>query len=145
MKRLTFAIALLSIGVLSCTNDTPDNSLNGSWTVLSFEDLTTGTTEFKTEENSWNRDINVQFNDRTSPKTISGTNISNQIEGQFSYAAQNQFIVADFFASTKVNQPRWADEFLVALLDKNLTFEITNDVLVINYDNNSKRVTLKRN
>jgi hypothetical protein len=143
MKRLILAIGLLSIGVFSCTNDTIDNSLKGSWTVLSFQNLTTGTTEFKTQENSWDKDINVKFDDTVNPKTLSGTNITNQISGELSFVGQNQFKVSNL-GSTYVNQPRWADDFLVAILDPNLSFKATGERLVIFYDNKTKSVTLKR-
>jgi hypothetical protein len=144
MKTI-FLIIGLSIGIFSCDNDDNfDNSLNGSWTVFSFEDLTTGTTEFKTQDNSWNKDIKIQINDIGNPKTISGMNITNQIFGEFSYTAPNQFRVSEYFASTKVNQPRWADEFVIAILDPNLSFEVARDRLKILYDNNTKSVTLTR-
>ena len=143
MKRLSLVIGLLLIGIFSCTNDTFDNSLNGSWTVFSFQNLTTGTTEFKTQENSWDKDIKVKFDDTVNPKTLSGTNITNQIFGEFSFVGQNQFKVSNL-GSTEVNQPRWADEFLVAILDQNLSFKITSDRLVIFYNNKTKSVTLKR-
>jgi len=143
MKRLILVIGLLLIGIFSCTNDTFDNSLNGSWTVFSFQNLTTGTTEFKTQENSWDKDIKVKFDDTVNPKTLSGTNITNQIFGEFSFVGQNQFKVSNL-GSTEVNQPRWADEFLVAILDQNLSFKITSDRLVIFYNNKTKSVTLKR-
>jgi hypothetical protein len=143
MKKLILAIGLLSIGTLSCTSDTFDNSLNGSWTVFSFDNLTTGTTEFRTQENSWNKEIKVKFDDTGNPKTISGTNITNHIFGEFNYDGKIHFTVSNL-GSTDANQPRWADEFLIAILDQNLTFKITNDRLLIFYDNNSKRVTLKR-
>jgi hypothetical protein len=143
MKKLVLAIGFFLIGILSCTNESFDNSLNGSWTVLSFENLAAGTTEFKTQENSWNKDIKIQFQDTENPKIISGTNITNQISGKFSYVGQNQFRVSNL-GSTYVAQPKWADEFVVAILDQDLTFKITNNRLVIHYDNNSKSVTLKR-
>ena len=143
MKRLILAIGFLSIGFFSCTYDSFDNSLKGSWTVFSFEKLKTGTIEFKTQENSWDKDIKIKFDDTVNPKTISGTNITNQIFGEISLSGQNQFKVSNL-GSTEVNQPRWADEFIVAILDQNLTFKITNDRLVIFYDNKAKSVTLKR-
>jgi hypothetical protein len=144
MKNLMLAIGFFSIGVLSCTNESFDNSLNGTWTVYSFENLTTATTEYKTQENSWNKEIQVQIDETKNPKNISGTNTTNQISGELSLVAQNQFIVSNL-ASTKVNQPRWADEFITALLDPNLTFEVSYNKLVIYYANNTKRVTLNRN
>src|SRR5438128_2061089 len=115
MKKLILAIGFFLIGILSCTNESFDNSLNGSWTVLSFENLATGTTEFKTQENSWNKDIKIQFQDTENPKIISGTNITNRISGKFSYVGQNQFRVSNL-GSTYVAQPRWADEFVVAIV-----------------------------
>lgn len=113
MKKLIFALGLLSVCMISCNTDsTNGNSLNGSWVVSSFENLTTGAIEFKTQQNSWNKDIKVRFEDASNPKTISGMNISNQIFGEFSYVGQNGFRVIKL-GSTEVNQPRWADEFIV--------------------------------
>jgi hypothetical protein len=143
MKKIILAIGLFLIGILGCTNESFDNSLNGSWTVVSFENLATGTTESKTQENSWNKDITIQFQDTKNPKIISGTNITNQISAEFNYVGQNQFRVSNL-GSTYVAQPRWADEFVVAILDQDMTFKVTNDKLVIHYDKNSKSVTLKR-
>jgi hypothetical protein len=143
MRKILLAIGVFSMVILGCTNEKVDNSLNGSWTVLSFENLTTGATEFKTQENSWDKDIKVQFHDTNNPNIISGTNITNQISGEFNYVGQNQFAVSNL-ASTYVGQPRWADEFVVAILDQDLTFKIADDKLVIYYDNNSKSVTLTR-
>lgn len=143
MIRLIFSIGFLSIGMFSCTDDTYNNSLNGSWKVFSFQNVTTGTIEFKTQENSWNKEIKVKFDDTVNPKTISGINITNQIFGEFSYVGQNQVKVSNL-GSTEANQPRWADEFLVAMLDQNLTFKITHDRLVMYYNNKTKSVTLRR-
>jgi hypothetical protein len=137
-------ISVISIGIFSCTYDAIDNhSINGTWVVISFQNLITGVTEFKTQENSWNKDIIVTFDDSKTPKTISGTNISNEIFGEFIYINQDQFKVTKL-GSTYVNQPRWADEFLKAIADQSLTFKVVGDRLVINYDNASKNVTLKR-
>jgi hypothetical protein len=142
MKHL-LTLALLSIGILSCTSDKYENTLNGSWTVVSFQNLTTQTTEMKTQENSWNKEIRVTFTDTWNSKNISGINITNQIYGEFSFKAKNQIIVSNLM-STEVNQPRWADEFILALLDQNLTFKIINNRLTLYYKNKTKSVTLKR-
>ena len=143
MKKLILVIGFYSVGFLSCTNETFDNSLNGSWTVFSFENLTTGTTELRNEENSWNKEIKVKFDNNVYPKTISGINTTNHIFGEFSLVGQNQFKVLNLM-STDANQPRWADEFLVAIQDQNLSLKIIYDRLVIYYDNKSKSVTLTR-
>ena len=145
MKRIvpTIAILILSNCIFNCSSDTPDNSIKGSWRVYSFQNLTAGTTELKTEENSWNKDIIVQFNYNANHNTITGTNITNQISGDFMIVGQDQFKVSNL-ASTYINQPRWADEFLTAILDQNLNYEITNNRLVIYYDNKTKSVTLHR-
>jgi hypothetical protein len=144
MKKLIFAFGLLSVCVLSCTTDAIDkNSLNGSWVVYSFEDLATGVVELKTQQNSWNKDIKITFEDALNPKAISGINISNQFFGEFSYVSQNGFRVSKL-GSTEVNQPRWADQFMSAILDPSLTFEVGQDNLIIYYRKKSKRVRLKK-
>jgi hypothetical protein len=143
MRKIILTIGLLSMSILSCTDEAFDGSLNGSWTVFSFENLITGATEFKTQENSWNMNINIQFDDTKSPKIISGTNTTNQVLGEFSYIEQNQFRVSSLM-STRVSQPKWADEFTRAIQDQDLTFKIAKNQLVIYYENNSKSMTLNR-
>jgi len=140
MRKIVLAVALFSLGITSCSYDSINsNSLNGTWTVLSFTNLVTNVTEFKTQENSWNMAIKVTFDD--SKKTISGTNISNELFGEFNYVGTQQFRVTNL-GSTYVYQPRWANEFLRVLTDGDLPFRITNGNLVIYYQNKSKSVTL---
>ncbi len=144
MKTGILVIGLFLISVLRCTEEEFDNSLNGSWTVFSFENLVTGTTEFRNQENSWGKEIRVTFDDTVDPKTISGINTTNQIFGEFTLVGNSRFAVSNL-GSTYANQPRWSDQFLKAILDPNLTFRISKDRLIISYDNRTKRVTLMRN
>lgn len=143
MKKIILVILLVSIELQGCTDEISHDSLNGSWTVFSFQNLATGTTEFRTQENSWNKNITVQFDVTGNPKTISGKNTTNNISGEFNYVGENQFQVSNL-QSTYVNQPRWAFEFITAITSQDLTFEIIDDTLVISYDNKSKSVALKR-
>jgi choline kinase len=143
MAKFIYA-SIISIGIFSCTyNNLANHLIDGIWVVISFENLATGVIEYRTQENSWNKEIVVAFDDTRTPKTISGTTISNEISGEFIYVNQDQFKVTKL-ESTQIYQPRWADEFVKAIADENLTFKITDDRLVIYYANASKKVTLQR-
>lgn len=152
LSTSTLAIVIL-VGLLACLNDDAGRSvvhddpsitsLNGRWKVVSFEDYTQGTTEFKTQENSWDRDITITFNDTKHPHELSGSNITNTITGKFEYVSSRKFTVHSLF-STEVNQPTWADQFTDALLDADKTFKINHFSLRIFYSNNTKSVTLER-
>jgi hypothetical protein len=146
-------IGLVLLGQFSCTsNDISINSfkddpsittLNGTWKVVSFDDLTANTTESKTQENSWGKDIIVTFNDNTNPKLFSGKVTTNSVAGEFEYISQRQFKL-NRYGTTFVGQPVWADKFGKAVLDGNVTFGINSEELRIYYDSKTKSVTLTR-
>lgn len=151
MKLRTTIIGLLLFVQLSCSDeniditDLKDNSListlNGTWRVYSFENFTAMTTEHKTQENSWDKDITVTFDDSKSPHELSGTNITNTILGDFNYVGQRQFKM-NSLSTTQVGQPDWADMFTDAILDNEASFKINTKQLRIYYDNETKSVTL---
>ena len=151
MRIRTTIIGLMLLGQLSCSNDDFDinsfedntsiTTLNGTWKVNSFEDFSADKVEHRTQENSWDKDIIVTFDDTKNPKEISGTNIANRILGEFDYAGQRQFRVSNL-GTTDVGQPEWADKFTEAILDGDLTFKINSSGLRIYYDSKTKSVTL---
>lgn len=153
MKIRTTIVGLLLLGLISCSSDDIDinsfrddssiTTLNGTWKVVSFEDLTTNMTEFKTQENSWGKDIIVTFNDNLDPNLFSGKVTTNSVQGEFEYAGQRQFTLSRY-GSTFAGQPVWADKFGTAVLDGNVTFAINSEKLRIYYDNKTKSVTLTR-
>lgn len=151
MRIKAILVGLLLLAQWSCSeensgpNDFRDDSsitsLNGTWKVKSFEDHNTGIVEYKTQENSWNLDIIVTFDDTKNPHELTGTNTTNEISGEFDYVGQRELSVSDLF-STEVGQPAWADKFIDALIDNDATFKINNEQLRIYFDNNTKSVTL---
>jgi hypothetical protein len=153
MKIWTVIIGLILFGQLSCSTEDLDirtfnddssiTTLNGTWKVVSFEDLTTNTTEFKTQDNSWGKDIIVTFNDNLNPKLFSGKVTTNSVEGEFDYVGTRQFKLSRY-GSTFVGQPVWADKFGVAMTEGDVPFEINRDRLRIYYDNQTKSVTLTK-
>lgn len=152
MRRILFI--LLIIWNLGCSNDDVDiyrfhddseiTTLNGTWQVISFEDFTANKIEYPTQENSWNMDIIVTFDDTQTPNELTGTNISNQIFGEFEYTGQRKFKL-ETLASTYVAQPDWADKFSEAILDDDIEFKINTSGLRIYYQNKTKSVTLVKN
>lgn len=153
MRTWTVIIGLVLFGQLSCSdedldtkifNDDPSiTTLNGTWKVVSFEDLTTNTTEFKTQDNSWGKDIIVTFNDNLNPKLFSGKVTTNSVVGEFDYVGTRQFKLSRY-GSTFVGQPVWADKFGVAMTDGDVPFKINRERLRIYYDNKTKSVTLTK-
>jgi hypothetical protein len=154
MKFQTLLISLVCIAFTSCSSDdisvdsfrddTSIESLNGTWRVVSFEDFTTGTVEEKSEQNSWNLDIIVTFDDKQLPASVSGKNTTNTIHGQFAYVGQRGLQVSNLM-STYINQPPWANQFNAAILDGDVSFGINNTQLRIYYANKTKSVTFARN
>ena len=153
MRILTAIIGILLIGQLGCSSDDSviepfrdDSSimtLNGTWKVVSFEDVVANTVEYKTPENSWNKDIIVTFNDNVSPNLLSGKVTTNTVEGEFEYIGHRQFKL-NRYGTTFVAQPVWADKFGTAVLDPNVAYKINSKKLRLYYDNLTKSVTLTR-
>jgi hypothetical protein len=151
--KMRIAVTVLLLVQLSCTNDDVDISsfnddtsittLNGTWRVTSFENFTTGTAEHKTQNNSWDKDIIVTFDDTKNPRELSGTNITNKIHGKFDYVGDRQLRMSNVI-STYAAQPEWADKFTEAIGGSDLTFKINSEALRIYYDNNTNSVTLTR-
>jgi hypothetical protein len=149
----TLIIGLIIIGQISCSNEDFDinsfkddpfiTTLNGTWRVISFEDFSTNTVEYKTQENSWGKDIIVTFNDNLDPNLFSGKVTTNSVEGEFDYVGQRQFKL-NRYGTTYAGQPEWADKFGIAVLDGNVTFIINRGGLRIYYDNKTKSVTLTK-
>jgi hypothetical protein len=145
-------IALILMTQLSCHDESSDihyfaddpsiTTLNGTWKVISFEDFTTNTVEYQTEENSWNKDIIVTFNDALIPKQLSGEVTTNSVQGEFEYVGPRQFKL-NKYQSTYVGQPVWADKFGTAVTG-NVPFKINSNSLRIYCSANSKSVTLSK-
>jgi hypothetical protein len=149
----TILIGLILIAQLSCSDENSDihsftddlsiTTLNGRWRVISFEDFTTNTVEYQTQENSWDKDIIVTFNDALLPKLLSGEVTTNSVHGEFDYVGPRQFKL-NKYETTFVAQPSWADKFGTAVNDNTATFKINSDKLRIYYSNNTKSVTLAK-
>ncbi|MCO6461611.1 MAG: hypothetical protein J5I59_09420 [Saprospiraceae bacterium] len=143
MKKILFLSIFTPTLLVGCTGESFENAINGSWKVISFMDLNTGIPEFKNSENSWNRDITIKFDAFSNPKSFRGINISNEILGKFEIIGNYRFKVSELF-STEVGQPEWADRFLNALVEHELTYQVNSNLLIFYYDNKSKAIYLKR-
>ena len=141
------------IGQLSCSNedfninsfndDSSVTTLNGTWKVVSFENYTDNSREFKNQENSRGLDIIINFDDTKDPGELSGTNTTNTVFGEFEYIGIRRFKITGY-GSTYVAQPVWADQFNQAILDGEMNFRINVTGLRIYYDNETKSVSLTR-
>jgi len=146
-------ITLMLVGQFSCSKDNINvntfqddplvTTLNGTWKVISFEDLSKNTSELKSQENSWGYDIVVKFDDNKDPHEFSGVNTTNSVFGEFDYIGLRKFKLRRL-GTTFVGQPKWGDEFSKAVLDVDVTFKINNGRLRIYYYGQTRSVTLTR-
>ena len=153
MKSLIVLMVFFPLSLMQCAeedfdkysfNDNPTiESLNGTWKVISFENYTEQTVEFKNQENSWGNDIIIIFDDSKTPHELSGINTTNSIFGEFEYTGPRQFKL-HHLSTTHVNQPSWANNFNQAILDEDVHFIISQNRLRIFYDQQAKSVTLTR-
>ncbi|MEM6841629.1 MAG: hypothetical protein AAF632_05350 [Bacteroidota bacterium] len=138
-----FLIALLGcneddISDLEIRDDPSITSLNGTWKVIAYEDYEQGELITKTEENSWNMDVIITFDDTINPPSITGKNTTNSIFGSFEYTGHRSFQTAGF-ASTYVSQPEWADTFAKIFEEGEQLFIINETQLKIT--NTSRKLT----
>jgi hypothetical protein len=146
-------IGLVYFGLLSCSNDNFDinsfyddssiTTIDGTWKVLSFENYTDNSREFRNQANSNGLDISIIFNDTKDPHELSGTNTTNTVFGEYEYIGTRKFKIINY-GTTYVAQPVWADKFNHAILDGEVNFKINLTELRIYYDNETKSVTLTR-
>lgn len=153
MKNLIgfFIVLLLMVGCSddqvndfnSFEEDTSITTLNGTWKVVSFEDLENNTVEFKTEENSWGYDIIITFDDSQDPHSIAGKNTTNSVSGDFDYIASRQ-IKVNRLVSTRVGQPEWGNKFSQALGEGDISFIVNAKKLRFLYDDGGKSITFSK-
>ena len=153
MRIQALIIGLTILGQVSCSDseiaidslkdNSSQTSLNGTWKVISFEDYNLNTVEVKDQANSWGLDIVVTFDDTSTPSVLSGKNTTNTIAGDFNYTGIRKFKV-NLLNTTKVAQPVWANKFSEAILDTNISYNISGSELTVYYDNNTKNMKLKR-
>ncbi|MBK9256537.1 MAG: hypothetical protein IPM42_13700 [Saprospiraceae bacterium] len=153
MNIRTLLIGLLIFGQLSCSNNDDDihsfkdktsiSSINGIWKVISYENYTTNTREFKNQENSTGLDIIITFDDSQEPHKFFGKNTTNSVFGEFEYLDTRVLKILNF-GTTEIAQPEWGNKFNEVFMESELNFKINNNGLRIFYDNNTKSVTLTK-
>ncbi|MEQ8471750.1 MAG: hypothetical protein RIC35_11215 [Marinoscillum sp.] len=151
MKKLQLDLLILIL-ITACSegmdlvvinDDASIQSINGTWKVLSFENFHNNTVTYPNEENSWNKEISITFDDSSSPHQYSGRNITNSIFGEFHYTDERGFEV-ERMGTTYVGQPELGNLFARALLDDNIRYEINSTHLRIYFDEQMQSVTLER-
>lgn len=151
MKSIrTFIISLICFGItfMSCKKKEiePANKLNGTWKVVSYNDLILKTSVTKNSSNTWpdfnNGDISVNFKNSNSTKgIISGKNVTNQFNGEYSIMPENQIIINNLIM-TEINEPQWAIMF--HQIEKAENFNILGTQLTIFYNQNKNSITLEK-
>lgn len=153
-KRLTrFIVLIIAFFQQACSysaldlsyfeDDATISSINGTWTVVSFEDLVSNERAFPSSTTTWDMEITITFDDSENPHHFHGINATNSFSGDYVYVGNRSFRSLLFFTS-EVNEPPWARQFRAAVVDPALTFKVSNEQLKIYYANQTKSVTLVR-
>ena len=151
MKSIrTFIISLISVVIIfmSCTKEETElaNKLNGTWKVVSYNDLILKTSVTKNSSNTWtdfnNGDVSVSFNNSSSTRgTISGLKVTNQFSGEYLIINENQINIGNLI-TTEINEPQWAIMF--HQIEKAESFNISGRILTIFYNQNKNSITLEK-
>lgn len=131
----------------SCSKEESiDNTIEGNWIVISFEDYQDSTSITKTEVNTWsdfnNGDItvNFSFSDNLNGK-LSGKNITNNFNGDFRISSDKKLAIENTIW-TEINEPEWGRLFHSIILAE--SYEINTDQLIIYYNNKENGIVLER-
>jgi hypothetical protein len=124
-------------------DDPSIRSIEGTWQVEYFYDLSAKERIEKSKDNSWGYDIEITFQENTIDTTFAGSNTTNQIAGQYAYRGERTIEILNL-SSTFVNQPEWANLFVDAILDDTVRFAADRETLRFYYEDDSRYVSLKR-
>jgi hypothetical protein len=122
-------------------------AIEGSWTVISFDDNVSMTKIIKTEANTWsqynNGDNSVSFTPTsTSAGIISGINVTNSFSGSFEIYSDT-ITVANPLVWTQEAEPLWGRLF--HSIEAVETYELKGDTLIIFLNQKNNSITLKKN
>ncbi|PIV17072.1 MAG: hypothetical protein COS42_06715 [Flavobacteriales bacterium CG03_land_8_20_14_0_80_35_15] len=146
-KCSKFGLILFVFLLHSCSKEESiDNTIEGNWIVISFEDYQDSTSITKTEQNTWsdynNGDITVNFSFSNNLNgNLSGKNITNTFYGDFRISSDNKLVIENTIW-TFINEPEWGRLFHSIILAE--SFEINTDQLIIYYNNKENGIVLER-
>ncbi len=124
-------------------DDKSIQTINGTWRLISFEDLVNKKVELNNETNSRGQDVIITLDDTMTPPVFSGVNTTNRLEGGFEYISTRQMKIQTLF-TTEVVQPDWGNKFSTALVSGHLDFIVSSRRLRFYYDNRLKSMTFEK-
>ena len=154
---LYIAIVLIIISG-SCTKESiqyfqDDTSLDapyGSWKLVSRENYATNQVFYK-DQNDVQRycnnpagcDIILTFSRSNTANVISGHTITNEVYGDFTFAADLRQITITSFGGTKVGEPAWSDNIWDNILDIG-KYKINGQYLRLYMNSKQESLTFQR-
>jgi hypothetical protein len=145
MKKLFLLFWIIAISV-SCEksqvdrnfdDDSSINNIDGTWVVISYEDVKNPITR-KYDVESWNgMDVILTF----AKDSLYGRNTTNSVMGN--YTLENRTVHVIRYGGTKIGQPAWGNMFSDAV-HKLDSFKINSNQLRFYYNDNKNSVTLSR-
>jgi hypothetical protein len=146
MNKLLLVIGIIFI-TIGCNKiqlhsnlnyDQSIQSINGSWVVVSYEDLVNNTVVLKKDVDSWNGlDVVLTF----ATDSLYGRNTTNDVFGNFTLSGNSIHVIR--YGGTKVGQPEWGNMFS-DIVNNLESFEVNNKQLKFYFNSNKNSVTLSR-
>jgi hypothetical protein len=145
------ATLILVLLIISCEKDKNENprvftsDISGNWKVISFEDYETSTKTVKTIENTWEcckGDNTANFTMLNSKiGIVEGYNVTNSFHGDFAIDLKGKIFIYNVIW-TEVGEPDWG--YMFHSIEEAETYEVTNDLLIIYYNQKRNSLTLQR-
>ncbi|MFY8036740.1 MAG: hypothetical protein ACOVMQ_06210 [Cyclobacteriaceae bacterium] len=146
MKRSS--VAILIVALLACCAQDESSKvilLHGTWTAVALKDLASGTIEYKSQANTFNGELWIDFDDYANPPKFSGLMIVNSFAGYYNYVGGQKLKRLEGVSLTEVgNNPPWELQFNRVLYQAEIPFAIQNDSLMMYYSNGTKAFVFKK-
>jgi hypothetical protein len=141
MKSKINYILLLLLILGACNKDnTTTDTLNGTWKLLKYHNLTTGTSE--SEPPNISRSIIIEFSDNRIKGNMNGHTVTNTVGGEYELLQDNKMKTLSF-GGTKVGEPNWGDKFWDAIQAAS-SYRRQSDKLYIHFNADTEKMEFKK-
>lgn len=143
MKSKINYILLLLWTLISCNKDNTTSTadtLNGVWKLVTYHNLTTGTSE--SEPSNVSRSIIIQFSDNRIKGNMTGHTVTNTVSGSYELLQGNKMKTLSF-GGTKVGEPAWGGKFWDAIYAAS-SYKIQRDKLYIHFNADTERMDFRK-
>jgi hypothetical protein len=129
----------LILGACNKDNTTTD-TLNGTWKLLKYHNLTTGTSE--SEPPNISRSIIIEFSENRIKGNMNGHTVTNTVGGEYELLQDNKMKTLSF-GGTKVGEPNWGDKFWDAIQVAS-SYRRQSDKLYIHFNADTEKMEFKK-